>query len=228
MLGAVCGSFKQLTGIEIDDGEVAAEGEASQQGLLRCWIKRAESAPLNDAARKVIASAVKHLGGGSEFLRFSADAVGWFDILAGRTDGQQEEVFARYVEERQVWESLVQEITWALGAEIGLEAFLHELQMRSKESLPQGDAVRLYTIHASKGKEFDHVYLIGLVEDELPSFQSIKKGDRSPELEEERRNCFVAITRASRSLTLSYAKLYRGWSKEPSRFLREMGLLGGR
>ncbi len=89
----------------------------SQQGLLRCWIKRAESAPLNDAARKIIASAVKHLGGGSEFLRFSADAIGWFDILAGRTNGQQEEVFARYVEEPQVWESLVQEITRSCTAD---------------------------------------------------------------------------------------------------------------
>ena len=115
----------------------------ASKGYCRCWIKRRQSAPLNDAARKVIASAVKHLGGGSEFLRFSADAVGWFDILAGRTDGQQEEVFARYVEERQVWESLVQEITWALGAEIGLEAFLHRASRcdprnRCRRAMPCG------------------------------------------------------------------------------------------
>ena len=68
-------------------------------------------------------------------------------------------------------------------------------------------------------------HLIGLVEDELPSFQSKQKGDRSPEMEEERRNCFVAITRSIETLTLSYAKRYRGWPKEPSRFLFEMGLL---
>jgi len=139
---------------------------------------------------------------------------------------QSEEVFARYAEEREVWDSLVREITWALGQDIALDAFLHELQMRSKESLPKGDVIRLFTIHASKGKEFAHVYLIGLVEDELPSFQSIKKGDKSPEMEEERRNCFVAITRTSKSLTMSYAQVYRGWRKQPSRFLREMGMLG--
>ncbi len=68
-------------------------------------------------------------------------------------------------------------------------------------------------------------YLIGAVEDELPSFQSKKHGERSPEMEEEGRNCFVAITRAKESLTISYADTYRGWPKEPSRFLREMGLL---
>ena len=44
-------------------------------------------------------------------------------------------------------------------------------------------------------------------------------------MEEERRSCFVAITRAIKSLTLSYSAKYRGWSKKPSRFLYEMGLL---
>jgi len=226
LLAAVCGSFKQLTGIEIEEEEVAVGAEASQLGLLRCWTKRAELTSPDEPTRKVITSAVKHLGGSSEFLRFGEDAMAWFDALAQAKNGQSEEAFARYAEEREVWQSLVREITWALGPEIGLEAFLHELQMRSKESLPKGNTVRLFTIHASKGKEFDHVYLVGLVEDELPSFQSIQKGVKSPEMEEERRNCFVAITRTSKSLTMSYAKLYRGWRKQPSRFLREMGMLG--
>ena len=47
----------------------------------------------------------------------------------------------------------------------------------------------------------------------------------SLEMEEERRNCFVAITRTIETLTLSYTERYRGWLKEPSRFLFEMGLL---
>jgi DNA helicase-2/ATP-dependent DNA helicase PcrA len=80
------------------------------------------------------------------------------------------------------------------------------------------------TIHAAKGKEFDHVYLMGLAEDMIPSFQSKKKGEFSPEMEEERRNCFVAITRAKQTLTLSFADEYFGWTKQPSRFLREMAL----
>jgi DNA helicase-2/ATP-dependent DNA helicase PcrA len=226
MLAAICGSFKQLTGVEVDDGEIAADAEASEQGLLRGWIKQAERALGDGPARKVVGSAAKHLGGGSDFLHFGEDAVAWFDALAQGDNEQSGEAFARYVEEREVWQSLVKEITWALGPELGLEAFLHELQMRSKESIPKSDTVRLFTIHASKGKEFDHVYLVGLVEDELPSFQSIRKGDRSPEMEEERRNCFVAITRTSKSLTISYAETYRGWRKQPSRFLCEMGLFG--
>lgn len=86
------------------------------------------------------------------------------------------------------------------------------------------NAVTLMTIHSAKGKEFDHVYVIGLAEDVLPSFQSIKAGENSAEMEEERRNCFVAITRAREWLCLSYADRYRGWAKQPSRFLGEMGL----
>jgi DNA helicase-2/ATP-dependent DNA helicase PcrA len=80
------------------------------------------------------------------------------------------------------------------------------------------------TIHGSKGKEFDHVYLIGLAEDVLPSFQSLKAGSESAEMEEERRNCFVAITRTRECLCLSWADRYRGYSKQPSRFLSEMEL----
>jgi DNA helicase-2/ATP-dependent DNA helicase PcrA len=45
-------------------------------------------------------------------------------------------------------------------------------------------------------------------------------------MQEERRNCFVAITRTIETLTLSYAGKYNGWRKAPSRFLGEMGLLG--
>jgi DNA helicase-2/ATP-dependent DNA helicase PcrA len=73
--------------------------------------------------------------------------------------------------------------------------------------------------------EFDHVYLIGLVEDQLPSWAAIKKGEKSREMQEERRNCFVAITRTQETLTLTYSKKVFGWSKGPSRFLKEMGLL---
>ena len=71
------------------------------------------------------------------------------------------------------------------------------------------NTVLLMTIHSSKGKQFNHVYLVGLVEDELPTFQSKQKGDNSPEMEEERRNCFVAITRTVETLTLSYAHVIK-------------------
>jgi DNA helicase-2/ATP-dependent DNA helicase PcrA len=123
---------------------------------------------------------------------------------------------------------LTGDIARNVGRNIPLEQFLQELQLRSKEPSPKAGTVTLMTVHGAKGREFDHVYVIGLAEDILPSFQSKQKGDASPEMEEERRNCFVAITRTKERLVLSRAAQYRGWQKLPSRFLVEMGLVNPR
>ena len=73
--------------------------------------------------------------------------------------------------------------------ELDVDQFLQQLDLRSKEPSPPSASVRLMTIHAAKGTEADYVYVIGMAKDNIPSFQSIKKGNESPEMEEERRNC---------------------------------------
>jgi ATP-dependent DNA helicase Rep len=84
------------------------------------------------------------------------------------------------------------------------------------------DAVRLSTLHAAKGLEFPHVYLIGVEEETLPHRECLD-GDQ---LEEERRLMYVGITRARRGLTLTWCKRRKrgqDWIPcEPSRFLLEM------
>ena len=131
--------------------------------------------------------------------------------------------FDEETKEKQVWNELTNSIQQKLGGDPTLNQFLQELDLSSKASLPGNDDVQCLTIHSAKGKEFQHVYLIGLAEDQLPSYHAIRNGDR--DIEEERRNCFVAITRAQASLTLTCAKSYSGWPKKPSRFLQEMGLI---
>jgi DNA helicase-2/ATP-dependent DNA helicase PcrA len=106
-----------------------------------------------------------------------------------------------------------------------LGQFLQELALANKTSEAPTNAMRCLTIHASKGMEFRHVFLVGLAEDQLPSCQSKKTGDTSREMQEERRNCFAAITRTIETRTLTYAGKYNGWRKAPLRFLREMGLV---
>ena len=145
--------------------------------------------------------------------------------LMDETSGRDLDGDTDVAEDEQAWNSLRQEIRATAGSRISLDRFLQELDMRSKEPPLARGEVALMTIHASKGREFDDVHLIGIAEDILPSWHSKKNGENSPEMEEERRNCFVAITRTKKALSLSYAKKYGTWRREPSRFLYEMGLL---
>jgi ATP-dependent DNA helicase Rep len=96
-------------------------------------------------------------------------------------------------------------------------ALINMLEGKDKEP----DVVSLSTLHASKGLEFPHVFIIGAEEDILPFRDSDAKG-----IEEERRLMYVGVTRAERSLQISYCKRRRrgkDWALcEPSRFMEEM------
>jgi len=85
------------------------------------------------------------------------------------------------------------------------------------------DKVTLMTIHAAKGLEFPYVFIVGLEENLFPSQQSL--GSRA-DLEEERRLFYVAITRAQKKLTISYAESRYRWGElnfcETSRFIEEI------
>ena len=85
------------------------------------------------------------------------------------------------------------------------------------------DAVQLSTLHAAKGLEYPHVFLVGIEEGILPHRESIETG----KVEEERRLMYVGITRARQSLFITHAerrKQNRDWIvSTPSRFIAEMG-----
>jgi DNA helicase II / ATP-dependent DNA helicase PcrA len=113
-----------------------------------------------------------------------------------------------------------------LDQEISLtDQFLAHAALESGESQsePSSDCVQLMTLHAAKGLEFEQVYLVGLEEGLFPSLQSMEDPSR---LEEERRLCYVGLTRARKKLVISHAESRRLYGKEsyprPSRFLREI------
>ena len=110
-----------------------------------------------------------------------------------------------------------------------LSGFLEEVALIADiDSLDQSsDRVVLMTLHSAKGLEFPKVFLCGMEEGIFPSYMSINSEDKT-DVEEERRLCYVGITRAMDSLTVSLAKqrMIRGetqWN-QPSRFLREIPL----
>ncbi len=101
-----------------------------------------------------------------------------------------------------------------------LEDILSEISLLSDQDGIEGECVCLMSVHASKGLEFDHVFIVGLEEGFFPLNES--------DIEEERRLAYVAITRAKKCLSLSIAKsrFYRGSRTEldSSRFLEESQL----
>ena len=109
--------------------------------------------------------------------------------------------------------------------EPSLGGFLEEIALYTdiEQYDPNADAAVMMTIHAAKGMEFPHVFLVGMEEGLFPGMRSI--GD-SEEIEEERRLCYVGITRAKKTLHLCHARqrmLYGHTSANPpSRFLREL------
>ncbi|CUU78213.1 ATP-dependent helicase [Campylobacter hyointestinalis] len=106
-----------------------------------------------------------------------------------------------------------------------LEEFLNELSLQSEQDRISDDAISIMSVHASKGLEFEHLFVIGLEEGFFPLI-----GDGS-DIEEERRLAYVAITRAKSGLSLSYSnsRFYKGQRTRlnKSRFLSEAGLCEG-
>lgn len=108
-----------------------------------------------------------------------------------------------------------------------VNAFLAHASLEAGEMQAEAHEryVHLMTLHAAKGLEFPIVFLVGLEEGVFPGKQSLEEPGR---LEEERRLCYVGMTRAMRKLFLSYSEVRRQYGREeyhrPSRFLRELPL----
>jgi ATP-dependent DNA helicase Rep len=107
-----------------------------------------------------------------------------------------------------------------------LVAKLSLIGMLDNEEDDRSDQVSLMTLHAAKGLEFPHVFLVGMEEGLLPHRVSLEGDDSLTAIEEERRLTYVGITRAKSTLTFTYAKQRKRYGEvidcEPSRFLSEL------
>jgi ATP-dependent DNA helicase Rep len=176
-------------------------------------------------------------------LREFCDFIGRMELRAGREPAHQVmqdllkaidyELFLYDSNEARAakakWDNVLEFVGWIVkkGEEDGKTlnevtqtiALINMLDNKEDEEV---DAVRLSTLHASKGLEYPHVFLVGIEEGLLPHRESLEPA----KVEEERRLMYVGITRAQKSLTISYCqKRKRGkeWSPcEPSRFIDEL------
>jgi ATP-dependent DNA helicase Rep len=146
--------------------------------------------------------------------------IGYDDWLVATFDKREAEAKSRSVADFVGWLARKGEDDRKTLLELTqMIALITMLEGREDES---PDAVRLSTLHAAKGLEFPHVFLVGLEEGILPHRESIEQGT----IEEERRLMYVGLTRAQRSLHLSYCRTRKRAGEKvdsvPSRFLKEL------
>lgn len=109
----------------------------------------------------------------------------------------------------------------AFDKDFSLEHLFSELALGSIGRPPtQGGGIKIASIHRTKGLQWKTVYLLGLEEGHHPDRRSIEGG----QVEEERRLCFVGVSRAEDNLSMTRCRETGGYSRMPSRFLNEMGI----
>lgn len=216
VLRRLCVAWTGLTGQDLELGDVIASAALVGGDFLRAW---ANAADMGSAE----AGLLKHLRSSLvERLEFPK-VVDWFLSEGSRVCAEERDPL--FTIELDTWRALHEDLVQEFGENaLTLNVYLQHMDLAPKSPRPDPNAVRCMTIHGAKGLEFKHVYLIGMAQEVFPSFQALRKGQRSREVEEERRNCFVAITRVQETLTLMHARQYWGYAKSPSQFIAEMGI----
>lgn len=213
-LGAYCGQR-----------EVSMLQASDETGLKSCLTPRA-FAQLQSFS-KLIAQHAREAEAGSpvKAVRALVEGIDYKDWV--RENSSSDAVAERRMEnvhELLDWLNALQngELQEKTLAEMVNHLTLMDVLERQNEDDKSQDQVHLMTLHAAKGLEFPHVFLVGMEEELLPHRSSIEDEN----IEEERRLAYVGITRAQRSLTLTYAAKRKRYGElvacEPSRFIQEL------
>ena len=186
-------------------------------------------APLEKSAGKMLQFSAL-IEGLAELLENGMSLTDFYEELMIRT-GYVDMLEGKPTEENKTRLENIRELKSSISAYIqntdvpSLAGFLEEIALYTdlEQYNEEDDTVVMMTMHSAKGLEFPHVFLVGFEDGLFPGSRAI--GDRE-EMEEERRLCYVAITRAKQTLTISHARqrmLYgRTASAISSRFLREI------
>ena len=203
--------------------------EAENKSLYDVLSDPYSYAPLEKSAQKLLQFSAL-IEGLAKLLEDGMSLPEFYDELLVRT-GYADMLSSKPTEENKTRLENVRELKSSIHAymantaEPSLAGFLEEIALYTDlEQYSEGDnTVVMMTVHSAKGLEFPHVFLVGFEDGLFPGMLAI--GDQE-EMEEERRLCYVAITRAKETLTISHARqrmIYgRTSSALPSRFLQEI------
>lgn len=203
--------------------------EAENKSLYDVLSDPYSYAPLEKSAQKLLQFSAL-IEGFAKLLEDGMSLPEFYDELLVRT-GYADMLTGKPTEENKTRLENVRELKSSIHAymantaEPSLAGFLEEIALYTDlEQYSEGDnTVVMMTVHSAKGLEFPHVFLVGFEDGLFPGMRAI--GDQE-EMEEERRLCYVAITRAKETLTISHARqrmIYgRTSSALPSRFLQEI------
>ena len=193
------------------------------------------------ALRPNAQAGIEHLRGIANDFRQRAESeslTAALETLLDRT-AYRDEILRLYdqPEERESRINSLGEVSNAIAsyeqyrAKPSLTGFLSEIALtgrelgNEKDKMAQQNSVWLLTMHAAKGLEFPVVYMVGMEQGLLPHSRSVKSGEEE-DIAEERRLCYVGLTRAKEQLTLSMSLTRRKWGKArpttPSQFLYEI------
>jgi len=185
--------------------------------------------PLEKSAQKLLqfTALIEEL---AQLLSNGMSLTDFYDEIMHRT-GYIDMLESKPTEENKTRLENIRELKSSISAYVqntespSLAGFLEEIALYTdiEQYNESDDAVVMMTMHSAKGLEFPHVFLVGFEDGLFPGMRAI--GDNE-EMEEERRLCYVAITRAKKTLTVSYARqrmLYgRTGASLSSRFLKEI------
>ncbi len=205
------GFYDALLGLDLIPG--VARGAAKLEGfvaLIEYFKGVAETLSLSDLLQEVI------------------DKTGYIESL--EAEGKEEaETRIENIDELRSKVAVYEESRLDQDEKPTLSGFLEEVALVADiDSLDEEqDYVVLMTLHSAKGLEFPHVYLAGMEDGLFPSYMTITSDDRE-DMEEERRLCYVGITRAEQKLTMTSAmrRMVRGETQynKVSRFMKEIPL----
>ena len=159
----------------------------------------------------------------SELIEFILDDIGYENMLKEEDDETADdriENISELISKAKAYEETAEEVS--------LSGFLEDVALVADiDSVDENeDYVCLMTLHSAKGLEFKNVYMAGMEDGLFPSYMSINADDPDEEIEEERRLCYVGITRAMDNLVMTAAKMRmnRGTTEfhKVSRFMSEV------